>query len=121
VRPRNLFTLVASAVEIGRRFLGSRVFLESQPGHPLLVGVPDERGPRSQISTKSFAAEALAKFEAFLETAEGGVQYVFESHPVLMTHSSPERRSAIATQQLPGRPVQDHLIVCSCHRGGGVQ
>jgi hypothetical protein len=33
-----------AAAEIGRRLLGSRVFLESHPDHPLLVGVPDEQG-----------------------------------------------------------------------------
>jgi hypothetical protein len=79
-----------TATEIGRRFLGSRVFLESQPGHPLLVGMPDERGAafadiHEVHSVESFAAEALSKFEAFLRTAEGGVQYVFESHPIQST------------------------------------
>jgi hypothetical protein len=79
-----------TAVEIGRRSLGSRVFLESQPGHPLLVGVPDEQGAafaniHEVHSVESFAAEALAKFEAFLETVEGGVLYVFESHPLQST------------------------------------
>jgi hypothetical protein len=80
----------STAVEIGRRFLGSRIFLESQPGHPLLVGVPDERGAafaniHEVHSVESFAAEALAKFEAFVETAEGDVKYVFESHPLQST------------------------------------
>ena len=79
-----------TAVEIGRRFSAIRVFLESQPDHPLLVGVPDEQGAafaniHEIHSVESFAAEALAKFEAFLETAEGGVHYVFESHPIQST------------------------------------
>jgi hypothetical protein len=79
-----------TAVEIGRRFLCSRVFLESQPGHPLLVGVPDERGAafaniHEVHSVESFAAVALAKLEAFLKTAEDDVQYVFESHPLQST------------------------------------
>jgi len=79
-----------TAGEIGRRFLGSRIFLESHPGHPLLVGVPDERGAafaniHEIHSVESFAAEALAKFEGFLETAEDDVHYVFESHPMQST------------------------------------
>ena len=79
-----------TAGEIGRRFLGSRVFLECQPGHPLLVGVPDERGAafadiHEVHSIESFALTALAKFEAFLENAEGGVQYVFDSQPLQST------------------------------------
>jgi hypothetical protein len=79
-----------TAGEIGRRFLGSRIFLECQPGHPLLVGVPDERGAafaniHEVHSVESFAAEALAKFEVFLETAEGDAQYIFESHPMQST------------------------------------
>ena len=79
-----------TAVEIGRKFSARRVFLESQPGHPLLVGVPDEQGAafaniHEIHSVESFAAEALAKFEDFLETAEGGVHYLFESHPIQST------------------------------------
>src|SRR5262245_8359741 len=79
-----------NTVEIGRRISGSRVLLESQLGHPLLVGVPDEQGAafaniHEVHSVESFAAEALARFEALMETAEGGVHYVFESHPVQST------------------------------------
>jgi DNA polymerase III delta prime subunit len=79
-----------TAVEIGHRLLGGRIFLECQPGHPLLVALPDERGAafaniHEVHSVESFAAEALTKFEAFLGTAEGDVQYVFESHPMQST------------------------------------
>jgi hypothetical protein len=56
----------------------------------LLVGVPDERGAafadiHKVHSIESFALTALAKFEAFLENAEGGVQYVFDSQPLQST------------------------------------
>jgi hypothetical protein len=79
-----------AAAEIGRRLLGSRVFLESQPDHPLLVGVPDAQGAafadvHEVHSADSLAVVALQKLEAFLNTAEKGVQYVFESHPMQST------------------------------------
>jgi hypothetical protein len=56
----------------------------------LLVGVPDERGAAfadiHQVhSAGSFADAALAKLEVFLPAAEGGVRYVFESHPIQST------------------------------------
>jgi hypothetical protein len=79
-----------AAAEIGRRHSQSRVFLESHPGHPLLVGAPDEVGAAfaniHQIhSVDSFAHAALEKLEVFLKTVEGDVLYVFESHPVQST------------------------------------
>jgi hypothetical protein len=79
-----------AAVEIGRQLSGSRVFLESHPDHPLLVGVPDEQGAafadiHEVHSAESMAVAALQKLEAFLNTAEEGVQYVFESHPMQST------------------------------------
>jgi hypothetical protein len=89
------------AQDIGRRRLHSRIFLESHPGHPLLVGVPDEKGAafahiHEVHSAASFAAAALERLSAFLESAEVGVTYVFESHPfqstvrVLMQLDAPE-------------------------------
>ena len=79
-----------AAIEIGRRFLSSRVFLESHPNHPLLVGVPDKQGAafadlHEIHSAQSFAVVALQKLEAFLNTAQKGTQYVFESHPIQST------------------------------------
>ena len=79
-----------AATEIGRRLMGSQVFLESQPDHPLLVGVPDERGAafadiHETHSPESFAVMALQKLEGFLNTTKQGVRYVFESHPMQST------------------------------------
>jgi len=79
-----------AATEIGRRLVGSQVFLESQPDHPLLVGVPDERGAafadiHETHSPESFAVMALQKLEGFLNTTKQGVRYVFESHPMQST------------------------------------
>jgi len=79
-----------AAIDVGRRFLGSQVFLESQPGHPLLVGVPDEQGAafadiHETYSAQSFAVLALQKLERFLKTTKKGAQYVFESHPMQST------------------------------------
>ena len=79
-----------AAVEIGRRCPGSRVFLESHPNHPLLVGVPDRMGAAfgtiHQVHTAdSFATMAIQKLDAFLEKAGSDVRYVFESHPLQST------------------------------------
>jgi hypothetical protein len=79
-----------AAVAIGARLSNSLVFLESDARHPLLVGVPDERGAafadiHQFHSADSFADAALAKLEVFLRAAEGGVRYVFESHPIQST------------------------------------
>jgi hypothetical protein len=76
-RPRILFIdgLAGSgkstaAKEIGRRCPDSRVFLESHPNHPLLVGVPDRMGAAfgtiHQVHTAdSFATMALQSSTPF--------------------------------------------------------
>jgi hypothetical protein len=79
-----------AAGEIGRRLRGSRIFLESQPDHPLLVGVPDQQGAafadiHEVHSADSFAVAALQKLEGFLNTAKQDVHHVFESHPMQST------------------------------------
>jgi hypothetical protein len=79
-----------AAVAIGARLSNSLVFLESDAHHPLLVGMPDARGAafadiHQFHSAGSFAEAALAKLEVFLRGAEGGVRYVFESHPIQST------------------------------------
>src|SRR5262245_57085201 len=79
-----------AAVAIGRQLPGSRVFLESDPVHPLLVGVPDARGAafadiHEFHSAGSFATAALETLEGFLTSAEGRTSYVFESHPIQST------------------------------------
>jgi hypothetical protein len=79
-----------AAVAVGHRLPGSRVFLGSHVGHPLLVGVPDERGAAfadiHQIhSAETFAAAALEKLDGFLASAESGTSYIFESHPIQST------------------------------------
>jgi len=78
-----------AAAAIGDR-LPSRVFLESERDHPLLVGSPDARGAafadiHEIHSAETFAAAALGKLETFLARAEGGTPYVFESHPLQST------------------------------------
>jgi len=79
-----------AAQAIGRRWPNCRVFLESHPGHPLLVGTPDAKGAafariHEVHSASSFAAAALAALAAFLASAEAGICYVFESHPLQST------------------------------------
>ena len=79
-----------AAAAIGRQLPNSRVFLESDPHHPLLVGVPDEKGAafadiHEFHSAGSFATAALEKLEGFLASTEGGTCYVFESHPIQST------------------------------------
>ena len=107
-RPRILFVdglpgsgKSTAAKDIGRRCLDNRIFLESHPSHPLLVGVPDENGAafahiHEVHSAASFAAAALERLHAFLGSADDDVPYVFESHPfqstvrVLMQLDAPE-------------------------------
>lgn len=90
-----------AAQDIGRRCLDNRIFLESHPSHPLLVGVPDEKGAafahiHEVHSVASFGAAALERMSAFLGSADVGVPFVFESHPfqstvrVLMQLDAPE-------------------------------
>jgi hypothetical protein len=79
-----------AATTIGHRLPGSRVFLESHAGHPLLVGVPDERGAafadiHEIHSADTFAAAALVKLKGFLASTERGTPYIFESHPIQST------------------------------------
>ena len=79
-----------AAITIGHRLPRSRVFLESQMEHPLLVGVPDERGAAFAdihhiYSADSFAAAALVRLEGFLANTEPGTPYIFESHPIQST------------------------------------
>jgi hypothetical protein len=79
-----------AAAAIGRRFPGACVFLESEPDHPLLVGVPDTMGAafadiHAIHSAESFATAALEKLERFLANAAGHTRYVFESHPIQST------------------------------------
>jgi hypothetical protein len=79
-----------AAAAIGRRLPGAHVFLESEPDHPLLVGMPDTMGAafadiHHVHSTESFATAALEKLERFLASAEGDMPYVFESHPIQST------------------------------------
>ncbi len=91
-----------AAQDIGRRCLDSRIFLESHPIHPLLVGVPDEKGAafahiHEVHSAASFAGAALERLNAFLGSADVAGRYVFESHPfqstvrVLMQLDAPEQ------------------------------
>jgi len=67
-----------AAQDIGHKCLLARIFLESHPSHPLLVGVPDEKGAafahiHEVHSADSFAAAALERLNAFLGSADGGV------------------------------------------------
>lgn len=96
-RPRILFIdglpgsgKSTAAAEIGRRCQDSRIFLESHPDHPLRVGAPDRLGAafgdiHQVYNADSFAAASLQKLDAFLQTTESDVRYVFESHPVQST------------------------------------
>jgi len=79
-----------AARDVGHDLPGSRVYLESAPEHPLLVGSPDLMGAAfAKIheihSVQSFATAALDRLDAFLTTAEDGAPYVFESHPIQST------------------------------------
>ena len=79
-----------AATAIGRHLSRSRIFLESAADHPLLAATPDRMGAAfadigESHSWDSFAAAALGKLEAFLESAGCDELYVFESHPIQST------------------------------------
>ena len=79
-----------AAKAVGGSVSDSRVFVESAPNHPLLVGAPDRMGAafadiHEIHSADSFAAAALGRLESFLEGAGHDVLYVFESHPIQST------------------------------------
>jgi len=76
-----------TAAEIGCRCPDSRIFLESDPNHPLRVGAPDKMGAafgdiHQAHTADSFATMSLQKLDAFLQTSKSDVRYVFESYPV---------------------------------------
>ena len=75
---------------VGGSVSNSRVFVETAPNHPLLVGAPDRMGAafadiHKIHSVDSFAAAALGRLESFLKNAGHDVLYVFESHPIQST------------------------------------
>src|SRR5215469_4175239 len=79
-----------AAEAVGRSVSGSKVFIETDPQHPLLVGTPDQMGAafagiQEIYSADSFAAAALEKLASFLQGAEHDALYVFESHPIQST------------------------------------
>src|SRR5579859_429997 len=79
-----------AAEAVGGCLPNSRVFAETAPNHPLLVAVPDRMGAafvdiHEMHSVDSFAAAALGKLDAFLESAGCDGLYVFESHPIQST------------------------------------
>lgn len=79
-----------AAGTVGGVVSDSRVFVETAPNHPLLVGAPDQMGAafadiHQMHSADSFAAAALERLERFLESARHDVLYVFESHPIQST------------------------------------
>jgi hypothetical protein len=79
-----------AAEAVGGTVSNSRVFVETAPNHPLLVGTPDRMGAAfADIhvihSADSFAAAALGRLASFLESAGHDVLYVFESHPIQST------------------------------------
>ena len=79
-----------AAEAVGNSVSDRRVFLETAPDHPLLVGAPDQMGAAFEgihetHSADSFAAAALGRLESFLAGAAHDVLYVFESHPIQST------------------------------------
>lgn len=79
-----------AAEAVGGSLSNSRVFAETAPNHPLLVGAPDGMGAafadiHQTYSANSFAAAALGRLDSFLESAKRDVLYVFESHPIQST------------------------------------
>jgi hypothetical protein len=79
-----------AAEAVGVSVSDSRVFVETAPNHPLLVGTPDRMGAafadiHEIHSADSFAAAALGRLESFLEGAGHDVLFVFESHPIQST------------------------------------
>ncbi len=79
-----------AATAVGGYLANSRVFAETDQNHPLLVAAPDRMGAafadiHEIHSADSFAAAALGRLDAFLESAGRDVLYVFESHPIQST------------------------------------
>jgi hypothetical protein len=79
-----------AAKAVGDYLSSSRVFAEMAPDHPLLVAAPDQIGAafagiHERHSADSFAAAALGRLDAFLESAGSDRLYVFESHPIQST------------------------------------
>jgi hypothetical protein len=79
-----------AAEAVGGHLSNSRVFAETAPDHPLLVGTLDPMGAafaniHETYSPDSFAAAALRSLESFLASAADDVLYVFESHPIQST------------------------------------
>jgi hypothetical protein len=79
-----------AAEAVGGAVSDVRVYVETAPHHPLLVGAPDQMGAafadiHELHSADSFTAAALGRFESFLEGAGHDVLYVFESHPIQST------------------------------------
>jgi hypothetical protein len=79
-----------AAEAVGGSVSISRVFVETAPNHPLLVGTLDQMGAafadiHEIHSADSFAAAALGRLESFLENVGDDVLYVFESHPIQST------------------------------------
>jgi hypothetical protein len=79
-----------TAKAVGGSVPDSRVFVETAPNHPLLVGTPDQMGAafadvHEKHSADSFAAAALERLESFLDGAGHNALYVFESHPIQST------------------------------------
>jgi hypothetical protein len=79
-----------AAEAVGRSVSASRIFVESAPNNPLLVGTPDQMGAafasiHETHSADSFAAAALSRLDSFLKDAEHDVLHVFESHPIQST------------------------------------
>ena len=79
-----------AAEAVGGAVSDSRVFVETAADHPLLVGIPDQKGAafagiHELHSIDSFTAAALGRLASFLEGAGHDVLYVFESHPIQST------------------------------------
>jgi hypothetical protein len=79
-----------AARAVGGYLANSRVFAEIDQNHPLLVAAPDRMGAafadiHETHSADTFAAAALGRLDAFLESAGRDVLYVFESHPIQST------------------------------------
>lgn len=96
-RPRVLFIdgvpgsgKSTAANAVGGTLSNSRVFAETAANHPLLLIAPDQMGAafadiHETYSADSFAAAALERLDAFLNSARDDVLYVFESHPIQST------------------------------------
>lgn len=79
-----------AAKAVGGCLADSRMFAETAPDHPLLVGAADQMGAafaniHEMHSADSFAAAALGRLESFLNSAGSDVLYVFERHPIQST------------------------------------